>query len=204
MIKGLLLPCAQVPVLVTHQRSCFFRTQFLPCLVFQYFFPRTHLCLCLCCCLVNSMTLLPASVDKSCSRIHHKPGVTCLLRLRHLKYSCRDTVQKLLLLFTGLFPITYKYHFCLLGSLPSPPHEMHLPNSWVTQSNSSICSAATFPKRRELDLRTICCNYSNSIPEHDISEDALGNPRWRVRGGSGLQNDHQSVYSLKSYLLPSI
>lgn len=154
------------------------------------FFPRTHLCLWLCCCLVNSMTLLPASVDKSCSRIHHKPEVTCLLRLRHLKYSCRDTVQKLLLLFTGLFA--------------SPPHEMHLPNSWVTQSNSSICSAATFPKTRDLDLRTICCNYSNSIPEHDISEDALGNPRWRGRGGSGLQNDHQSVYSLKSYLLPSM
>ena len=107
--------------------------------------------------------------------------------------------------FTCLFPITYKYRFfCLLGYLLPPTHEMHLPNSWVTQSNSSICSAATFPKTRDVDLRAICFNYSNSIPEHDISEDALGNPRWRVRGGSELQNGQQSVHSLKSYLLPSI
>lgn len=205
MIRGLLPPYAQVPVLITHQKDLV-SLGLSSCLAWSFnsFFPRTHVCLWPCC-LVNAMTLPSASVGKSCSRIHHKPGVTCLLRLRHVKYV--ETQHR-------------NCFFCLLVYFPSPTstassvywaisYHLHmkrtsLPNSWVTQSNSSICSAATFPKTRDVDLRAICFNYSKSIPEHDISEDALGNPRWRVWGGSELQNGQQSVHSLKSYLLPSI
>lgn len=77
------------------------------CIVFQCIFPRPHLWLGSTInwpVLWRSLTLM----DKPCSRIHWKPWFTCILRSRHLKYSCWDIIPKLLHAFAELSPITCK------------------------------------------------------------------------------------------------
>lgn len=123
-------------------------------------------------------------VDKWALLQNSLKNMIYLLRPRHLKYSCREKV-----------PNCFR---CLLDCLLSPASIMHLPNNWIPQSSIFTSLATISPKTRNPNLRTIWCNYCNSISEHSSSEYASGNPQVESMCKSCAW---RSLPSLKFYLL---